>query len=334
MRSSNTNAIYRPDLGIAVMEHIDSPNMGLIGPQVMPIYETPDQSSTFSVIPREVMLKLPDTSRSARGNYNRSDWNYEDGLYATKENGWEEPIDDTEAAKLNRRVPGLADAIATKRAMTIILKSQEKRISNKIFNASNFTAHAVSNEWDDLDNATPIADIMTGKLAFRAASGMEPNALIISYTTAMNLPNIAEVRDRIKYTYPGIDIANMGPVELARCLAVPKILIGGAMYDSTGKNIASTLADVWDNEYAALVRIATDSNDVQEPCVGRTFLWTEDSASNPVVEQYRNEDIRSDVFRVRHHTDECLLKSYDKDGNVVSNISAACVYLFSNITTK
>ncbi len=334
MRSSNTNAIYRPDLGSSVMEHIETPTMGLIGLQVMPIYEVNDQSATFPVIPKEVLLKLPDTARSARGHYNRSDWKYEEGLYATKENGWEEPIDDSEAAKLNRRVPGLADTIATKRAMTIILKSQEKRVSDKIFNASNFTAHAVTNEWDDLTNATPIADVLAGKIAFRAASGMDPNALIISWATAQQLPNVAEIKDRIKYTYPGIDIANIGPVELARVLGVPRILVGGAVYDSTGKNIASTLADVWDNEYAALVRIAQDANDVQEPCVGRTFLWTEDSPQNPIVETYRDEGIRSDVYRVRHNTDECLLKSFDKDGNVVSNISAACVYLFSNITTK
>jgi hypothetical protein len=238
---------------------------------------------------------------------------------------------------LERRTPGMADFVATTRATKIILKAQEKRIADTLFNAGNFTAHAIVNEWDDAPNATPITDIKTAKAAFRAQCGMLPDALVVSWSVVENLKQCAQIIDRIKYTYPGIDIANMGPAEIARCLGIPRILVGGAIYDSTGKNIASSITDVWSDEYAALVKLASRAgnvaSDITEPCVGYTFLWSDDSPENPVVEQYREEDKRSDIFRVRHNPDERLIRSYDKSGNVVSDISAACVYLLSNVTT-
>jgi hypothetical protein len=333
MRSSNTSSIIRPDLGMAVTEYLEGPTQGLIGLKVMPIQPVPDESATFKVIPKETMMKIYDTRRADRGTYNRSDWNYEEGFYRTKENGWEELIDDKERARLERTNPGLADFIATKRATNMILKNQEIRVSNKIFNSNNFTAHAITNEWDDYASATPIANIKAAKLAFLDQCGMLPDALIINYAVFENSKSCAEVKDLLKYTYPGMDINNMTSVELARLFGLPQVFIGGAMYDSAGKGVASVMSGIWSDEYAALVKICGDPQDVTSPGVGWTFLWTEDSPQNPVVEQYREEDKRCDVFRVRHNTDEALIKSVDDDGNTVSDISAACVYLMSNLTT-
>jgi len=331
-RSSNATSIIRPDLGIAVMEYVESPEQGLIGTQVMPIMPVDLESAGFNVIPKKVLMKIYDTKRASRGNYNRSDWDYEEGFYRCKENGWEELIDDKERARLERMNPGLADFIATKRAMNIILKGQEKRISDKVFNATNFTPHAVAVEWSEYATATPIVNVRTGKKAFRAQCGRLPDALIINWSTFENLKGCDEIRDLLKYTYPGLDINKMTSVELARLFDLPQVLVGGAVYDSAAKNVTSTITDVWSGEYAALVKIASDRQDITSPGIGWTFLWNEDSPENPVVEQYRAEGNRSDVFRVRHDTDEYLLKSVDEDGNTVSNIAAACCYLMSNIT--
>lgn len=334
MRASNTPTIYRPDLGVVAMEYLDGEATSNIGLQIMPPFPVDEQSSTFPVIPAKALLSIEDTARAPRGKYNRGDWTYEEGKYATRENGWEEPIDDGERKLFERRVPGQGDFIATRRAMGIIVRNQERRIANKIFNAVNFTAHAVTNEWDDSANATPIDDVTTGKLAFREQCGMLPNALVIAYTTMEKLRRDAQIVDLIKYTFPGLDINSVGASELARIFNVPRVLVGGAVYDSKGKGLSVDITDIWNDEYAALLRIATDRLDIIEPCVGRTFVWAQDSAAEPIVEQYRDETSRSDIFRVRHDSDESLLRSYDQDGNVVSDIAAKCVYLFSNITTK
>jgi hypothetical protein len=333
MRAKNDATIYRPDLGITVMEYVEAATMGFIGLEVMPIFKTGKQAATYPVIPKEALLKIPDTARAPRGKYNRGDWEYERGQFQTSEQGWEEPIDDTERNLIEQEgTSGIGDFVATKRAMNFVLRGQEKRIADKVFDSSTFTAHSVSDEWDDAENATPVTDVNDGVLSFRTQCGMLPSALVISYSTFVNLKNCSQIIDRIKYTFPGLDINKMTTSQLAAVFNVPRVLVGGAVYDSAGKNVAASITDIWSNEYAALVKIS-QGEDITEPGLGRTFLWTEDSPQNPIVEQYREDKIRSDVFRVRHNVDEALMQSKDSSGNVVSNIADACMYLFDNITT-
>jgi hypothetical protein len=66
-------------------------------------------------------------------------------------------------------------------------------------------------------------------------------------------------------------------------------------------------------------RIAT-SNDLQDPCVGRTLHWAADGSTiGGTVESYREESKRGDVIRVRHDVDEVVL--YTEMGHLLSNIT-------------
>ena len=60
--------------------------------------------------------------------------------------------------------------------------------------------------------------------------------------------------------------------------------------------------------------------DLREPCLGRTFLWTADSPQNIVTEQYREEQSRSTIYRVRHSVDEAFV--FTGAGYLLSNITA------------
>lgn len=332
MPAKQGSAIFRPDLGQAVLEYIETAMMGYIGLKVMPVFRTGVQSGSFPVIPKEVLLKLEKTDRAPRGAYNRGSWEYERGIFSTSEQGWEELVDDVERALLDQEAPGTADMVATQRAMNFILRGQERRIASTLFNSSNYTANAVTTEWDTAATCTPIDDVATGISSFRKACGMFPDALVLPWDNYVSAKNSDQVVDRVKYTFPGIDIANMGPRILAQAMGVPDVWVAGAVYDSTGEGLSSTIADVWSNEYGALVK-TNASMDITAACVGRTFLWTEDSPSNPVVEEYREEDKRSDVYRVRHNVGEIRCQSKNSSAAVVSDISAACVYLFSNLHT-
>lgn len=334
MRPNTSAAVYRPDLGQLVMEYVEDVSMQPIGLQVMPLYPTVLRAASFPVVPSEALLKLPDTTRAPRGHYNRGDWEYERGTFSTDEYGWEEPIDDSERALLESETPGLADEVATRRAWNHIMRAQEKRIADALFNTTTFTSvtAAVTNAWDDASNATPITDVKDAVETIRSACGMLPNVLIISWSTFQDLKNCDQIVNRLKYTFPGIDLNRMNSEQLAAVFNVPRVLIGGAVYDSSGVGIDTSISNIWDNEYAMLTRVAT-GRDLTEPCVGRTFLWTEDSAQNPIVESYREDQSRSDIIRVRHHVDECLIQSKNNSGTVVSNVAVACSWLFQNITT-
>ena len=59
----------------------------------------------------------------------------------------------------------------------------------------------------------------------------------------------------------------------------------------------------------------------REPVLGRTFLWTADSPQNLVVEQYREEQTRSEIYRVRHHVDDDAF-IFTGAGYLLGNITA------------
>jgi len=332
MKSKLDSAIFRPDLGAAAHEFMEGNDMGYIGQMLMPVFRTPVNSGTYPVITKETLMKLQETARAPRSAYNRGDWEYERGTFTTAEEGWEEAIDDSERELFDLEAPGEADYVATRRAVNIIQRGLENEIAGKLFNTTNFTAHAVTTEWDTAASCTPISDVNTGIAAFRLQCGMLPDTLTIAYQTFLDLREADQIIDRLKYTFPGIDLNQMGSQELARIFNVPRVLIGGAVKDTGAEGAAATIADIWDSEYALLSR-SNASRDLREPCIGRTFLWTVDSPNMPVVEQYREEQIRSDVFRVRQYRGCEFIASKNKSGTVVSNISAACGYLLTNIHT-
>lgn len=329
---TSDTVVSRPDLGVVVSEYRDTAITGAIAPRVMPFIPIAMQTAEFPVIPKEVMLKIHNTARAMRGRYPSSDWEFEMGRYATKENGWEEKIDDRER-KLYATLFD-SEVVATRRATKIVDLAQEKRVADKVFNATNFTAHAVAHEWDDKANATPIDDVKAARLAVRAQCGMMANTLIISYTTFLDIKSCDQVLDKLLYTFPGIEIERMTSQQLATLFDVQQVLVGGAIYDSADKGQDASISDLWDYEYAMLT-VCSNSPDVSEPCIGRTFLWTEETPGDgqPVVETYRAEGNRSDIVRVRHDTDERLIRSFDNNDAVKSDIAAVVSYLLSNIHT-
>lgn len=332
MRPTDGSAIYRPDLGETVIEAGQDTTGGFIGLEVLPPYTTPDDVGVFNVIPLEQLMKLENVDRKDRGAYNRSDWEYESGEYKCKEKGHEEPMDDNEFKRLERRRPGLADEISIMRAMGIVKRAQEARIAAKVMDSSRFNVEGVANAWDVPADGTPIADFNAAYKVYRAQCGMLPNAAIMSWNTRQNIVQCAEVIDRLLYTFPGIDLNRISDVQLAAILNIPRVLVGNAMYDAADKGQARSLTDIWSNDYCCLTRVSM-SEDLAAPCIGRTFIWDEDSKEEPIVEVYREEQIKSDVYRVRHQVDERLIASIDEDGNTVSDIAAAVTLLIGSIKT-
>lgn len=308
----------RPDLGAIAYEYaLEASQRGFIGLRLMPIFETLKKAAEYPVIPVEVFLKLQETARASRSAYGRSDYEFEDGNYSCAEHGWEEPVDDTESELYSDYFD--CEEMAVRRATDIILRGQEKRIADMVMNTGNFSAHAASVKWSTLATAAPRANVKAGVTAMRNATGLEPNVLVISKTTFDNAMLSAEIKDYIKYTNPILVESEEAQRKLlASYLGIGEILVGNAIYDSAKKGKALTAANIWPDAYGMLARVATTPKDLKEPCIGRTFLWTADSPQNLVTEQYREDQTRSNVYRVRQHTDECF-------------VTIAAGYLLSNL---
>jgi hypothetical protein len=320
-RPTAATTIQRPDLGAIAYEYmLEASQRGFIGLSIFPIFETPLQSADYPIIPLESLLKLQETKRAPRGSYNRSDYEFKTGTYACAEYGWEEPVDDSEAALYRRYFD--AEEVAVKRCVDVILRNQEARIAAAIMNTGNITATSnVAIEWSTPATAVPRANINTAKAAMRAASGLVPNVIAMSKKVFDNTLMIKEITDAMVYTNP----LQIGGEEaqrriLAQYFGVDEILVGGAIKDSAKKGQSSSIADLWDDEYIALLKIGSGGQDLREPCIGRTFLWTADSPSNLVTEQYREEQTRSNVYRSRHNVAEAFV--FKGAGYLLGNITA------------
>lgn len=315
-------SLVRQDLD-ALFEPYDTVAMRsrFIGLQVLPPFETAQAYGVFGKVALNALLENRETRRAPRSGYSRSDWEFTSDSFQTYEDGAEEVIDQNEAA-----IYGSAfqfEKISAERARLAVLLGQEKRIADLLFNATTFSGKtaAVTNEWDDYANATPITDVETAARAVWTQSGLWPNALIINRHVFRNLRMCAQVISRMESGGAGTSAmaTDVGVEQLKRIFDLDYILVGDGVRNTAAKGATATLGKIWSDEYALVARIAT-SNDLAEPVLGRTFHWGGDgSVLGGVTEEYTEPQTRSNIIRVRQQVGEKLM--YVEAGYLLSNIT-------------
>ncbi len=302
-------ATPRLELGVAVQEFIQTADE-FVGTKIMPIFKTKKKAATFSAITRDYITQDVDTKRSSRGNYNRIGVGAKDKSFNCAENGLENPLGDDERALYQTDFQ--AELVCSKVTARAVLQAQEKRIAAKIFNTTTFTGSALytdntANPWATI--ATDIiGQVSTGKQKIRSNTGLLPNALLMNYANFENCKKNTAILNRIQYNKVATDAEVAG--YLAALFGVDNILIAKGILNSAKEGQTFVSGDIWSSNFVLFGLIDPSGEDLSIPSVGRTFLWTEDSPDNALVEQYRDDTIRSDVFRVRQNTDENLIDPY------------------------
>lgn len=326
MPSSTTSlATLRPDLASFFEFDLEAAKAGFVASKVFPVVEVAKASGNFGKIPLESLLQERETRRGPGSGYSRGSWQFDDATYATVEHGAEEPVDDNEA-KMYRDYFDL-EVVATSRAYGAVLRNAEKRVADAVFNTSTWTGSglttAITNEWDSnhTTDAVPITDVEAAVKKVYDASGLWPNALIINRKVFRNLRNLDQIIDRINSSGAGkiSTPADITTQMLSAVFDLPYIIVAGESRNSAKEGQAATPSQIWSDEYAMVCKIAT-SNDMREPCIGRTFHWSEDGSSiGGTVESYRDETVRGDIIRVRHQVAEVVL--YPQAGHLLSNVT-------------
>jgi hypothetical protein len=313
----------RPDLASFFEFDLEMEKQGFIASQVLPIVNVGLQADNPGKLPLEQLLFNGVTARASGAGYNRGNWSFERFTYATEEHGWEEPVDDRDAARYGELFD--AEAVATMRAQSVIARNYESRVASAIFNASTWTGSglttAVTNEWDDASNATPIVDVEAAVQKVYDASGLKPNALVINWKVFRNLRNCDSVIDRINSAGAGnaSKPSDVTAAMLAQVFDLEKIIVAGASKNTANEGQSASVSQIWSSEYAMVCRVS-DSIDMRDPCVGRTFHYTGDgSAVDGLIESYRDETVRSNIIRCRFETDEVVM--YPEAGHLLSNIT-------------
>jgi hypothetical protein len=318
-------ATQRPDLATFLEFDLESENAGYIASQVLPVMSVASQAGNFGKIPLEQLLQQRSTLRAPGAGYARGNWTFDKAVYATEEHGAEEPVDDREAKMYAEYFD--AEQISTMRAFSSVLRNAEQRVADAVFNATTWSGGtlttAITNEWDvnHTANAVPITDVEAAVNKVYDASGLWPNALIINRKVFRNLRNLDQIIDRIASSGAGnpTKASDITVQMLAAVFDLDYVIVAGTSKNGAVEGRAAAPTQIWSSEYAMVCRIAT-GNDMREPCIGRTFHWSNDGSSiGGTVESYRDEAIRGDVIRVRHDVDEVIL--YPEAGHLLSNVT-------------
>lgn len=320
---SSGSVNLRPDLESFYELSLEMEREGFVGDQVLPIVDVSLQADNPGKIPVEQLLAVGNTERASGSGYNRGNWKFERWTYATQEHGWEEPVDERD----QNRYASLFDAemIATMRAQGIIARNFESRVAAAIFNATTFTGASlttsITHEWDDATNAVPITDVEAAVQKVYDNSGLKANALIINWKVFRNLRNCDQVLERIQSSGAGDRTlaSDVTAAKLAEVFDLKRVIVAGASKNGAAEGQAASISQIWSNEYAMVCRVS-DSADMRDPCIGRTFHWTGDGSRRMgLVEDYDEPQTRSKIIRCRFETDEVVM--YPQAGHLLSNIT-------------
>lgn len=321
-RPTTTAVNLRPDLTMGLQEFdLAADRLGFIAPRLMPVFEVARKSGDFPRIKLESLLTSRKTRRAPRSGYSRSEWEFEDDNYNTYEEGAEELLDENEAATYGDFFD--YEVIMRDRARDALLRNHEIEVAALAFNASVVgTATGVSVEWSTAATATPITDIKAAKRRAFNRTGIWPNALVISYAVWQNLQDTAQVIDRIQSGGAGdrTTRADLDVAAMARVLDVRHLLVGGAAKNTAAQGLDAAVSEIWDDEFALVTKIA-ETNDLAEPCFGRTMHWAGDGSQiGGTIEQYEEPEVRGDVLRARRQVG--LKVMYPECSDLLSNITA------------
>ena len=116
----------------------------------------------------------------------------------------------------------------------------------------------------------------------------------------------------------------MSEKTLADAFDLEFILVAGGIENTANEAAARSLSRIWSGEFAMLCKVAT-GGDPSQPAIGKTVLWSEESAMDGdrpgvIIEQYREERRRGDAIRAR--TDDEIKIDFSVAGHLLSNISA------------
>jgi hypothetical protein len=319
----NKGSVLRNDLKEIIIESaMDSVEFS--ADKIMPTKKVSEKSGNVPVLPTGTGLKNLDVSRNNNGTFKRGIWVYDTDSYSTRQLGYEEPIDNTEAEELDFLDDEIVSAKICYSQMRV---AREKRTADAILNTSVFTGTAntlvLSNEWDDASNCTPYADVTSMHSKLKAKCGVPRNqmTLIMNENVFRNVIRSDEVRSDLKYTTP---IDRMGEGEkksvLTQFLGIKDVIVVTSFYDSSKLGIKNaTFTDMFSDEYMQACYLAPSIESWKVPGLARRPIYTKVRGGGDFwVETYFEKNKDATIVRVREYSGEYVNLRY---GVLVSNVT-------------
>ena len=298
----------RADINQALIEAPQA-DVGLIGANLLPLQNVDAKSGTYLKVQLAggELLSNNALARESGASYSRGIRSFASANYATNEVGIEELVPDDSAKDLNRFFA--YEAETAKFLLRQLKLSHEKRVADLLWNATTpFTiadqTRAVAYTQANVATIDVARDVAAAKLAL-AQYGYESNCVAMS----ANVFELIRRSTLLQNQFFGV-ISNTGArllseAEIAAALGVQSLLVGRAAYNTAGKNKSYSGSFIVPDTKIIVGQVS--GGEFTAGGIGRTLVWSGDSAGGFVSESYRDEARRSQVLRVRMNTDEVVI---------------------------
>lgn len=302
----STYATPRLDLGEAFLEY-NPDEMMFVSTQVLPTFGVAKKAGTLSVVTRENM-KSDNVAHSNGSAYNRVNLKTEDMAYACLDYGLEEVLTDEDRSNYASDFDAEVETVRNIRRK--ILTAQEIRAAALLFNTTTWTGSALytdnsSNPWDTITTDI-IGQIQDAKNKVRQNTGYMADSMLIGAVTLTNiLKNTAIIARTASNAANTLQVILQN---LAAVFGLQNIYVGNGVYDSAKDGQSFTAADIWADDYALIFKRTGPG--LKDAGLGKTLIWTPIAEDNAVVEQYREEQVKGDVFRCIQYSQEKVFDPY------------------------
>lgn len=305
-----SNVAFNPALTLTAQKFMQDAS-GFVGRRLFPLFFTALQAANYYVFDRENMLNVPtNIRRHPAAPYARHVMQLSGDSYSCQNYGVEEPVDDEERAKYGNAVD--ADNAAVRRGVNTILVNHEVRVRTAVINSGSVSTSSPGTRWDQ-EGSTPIQDVRAMREAIHTNCGMEATTLCMNRAVFNVLCDHSQIVDRIKYSERGVITEQI----LAAVFGVSEVLVAGGMTNTAAEGLMLNPGSIWDD--TVILAHVEKTQDLSAPNFGRTFAWRQFTGPDGLQTfTYRQDEIDSDVQRVRQHCDEKL-------------VGPECGYLLSDV---
>lgn len=306
---ATSTAVARADLLGAVLGGPDT--FTGVAQQILTTFPVTKSNGLIRKIKVSELLNTSATGKRApKTGYERVSHDLSSDEYLTVEYGKEFVYDDADRANYAEEYD--YEAAGTQLLANEVLRDAEVRAVDLLHNTTTFalsgnTGKDVSGSapWSTTASSAPVDDVIAAIAGIKARCGMTGVSMQINHKQWQWLSMSAQIRDGIKY----VDGAsNFLPTNvLAAQLGLRDIVVATDTKNTAAGGATPSLSDIWSNLYAFLFVRAAGSN-IKAPGIGRIFYNTSDGGL-AAAEQYRDDKVRSDVYRFRQNVQEKLLYS-------------------------
>ena len=266
--------------------------------KIAPDVSRTEKSGTYFEWTKDYWLRrAPGAARAPSAPYTRIGMGVTTGTYNTEERGFEEPVYDP--IRASSQTPESLDVMATKHLTEVMQLELEKTVSNALWKTGVWATDKTlsgTGQWSD-QTSDPIGDMDTAKRVVMRGTGTKPDTLFIGGVVWDTLKEHTQIIEKYKYSQAAVLTEEL----VARALGVNKIYVMESVENTAQDGSTYSGADIWTDR--GLLTKMQQSPGLMAPNGAYTFMWDEKGNVPWAMQNYREEQVRSDVHRIFTHLD-------------------------------